>query len=296
MKRVSHVLCPTDFSPLSKRAVRIAIRAAKDLRAKLTILHVDEVSSMNVTDFMVLEGLRAESRRRIEKRLRSLQKAQDLSRAQFIIEEGNPHEVIVDQAGELGADLVVMGTHGESGWNALHLGSIAERVLHVAPIPVLFIPDMGQREPFRRKTKRILLSADLGYTSNETVDYAIDLAKTFEAELEVLNVAYPSDELFPELGSFWARSDLVEIKAELEQKRTEALEKLLPPAATKKLKVRMAVKEGEPHEVIDQTAHERRIDLLIMGAQGRGQSELGWIGSTTQKVLRLGACATLVVK
>ena len=283
MKRVSHVLCPTDFSPLSKRAVRIAIRAAKDLRAKLTILHVDEVSTMNVTDFLVLEGLRRESRRRIEKRLGSLQKAQDLSRAQFIIEEGNPHEVIVDQATELGADLVVMG-------------SIAERVLHVCPIPLLFIPDMGQREPFRRKTKRILLSADLGYTSQETVAYAIDLAKTFEAELEVLNVAYPSDELFPELGSFWARSDFVEIKAELEQKRTEALEKLLPPAATKKLKVRMSVKEGEPHEVIDQTAHERRIDLLVMGAQGRGQSELGWIGSTTQKVLRLGACATLVVK
>ena len=296
MKRVSHILCPTDFSPLSKRAVRIAVRAAKDLRAKLTILHVDEVSSMNVTDFMVLEGLRQESRRRIEKRIRSLQKAQDLSRVRFVIEEGNPHEVIVDQVNELGADLLVMGTHGESGWKALHLGSIAERVLHVSPIPVLFIPDMGQRDPFLRKTKRILLSADLGYTSKETVAYAIDLATIFEAELEVLNVAYPSDELFPELGSFWARSDLVEIKAELERKRVDALEKLLPPSTTKKLKVRMAVKEGEPHEVIDQTAHERRIDLLVMGAQGRGQSELGWIGSTTQKVLRLGACATLVVK
>ena len=296
MKRVSHILCPTDFSPLSKRAVRIATRAARDLRAKLTILHVDEVSSMNVTDFMVLEGLRQESLRRIEKRISSLQKTQDLSLVRFVIEEGNPHEVIVDQANELGADLLVMGTHGESGWKALHLGSIAERVLHVSPTPVLFIPDMGQRDPFLRKTKRILLCADLGYTSEETVAYAIDLATTFEAELEVLNVAYPSDELFPELGSFWARSDLVEIKAELERKRTDALEKLLPPSATKKLKVRMAVKEGEPHEVIDQTAHERRIDLIVMGAQGRGQSELGWIGSTTQKVLRLGACATLVVK
>lgn len=174
-----------------------------------------------------------------------------ISRVRFVIEEGNPHEVIVDQVNELGADLLVMGTHGESGWKALHLGSIAERVLHVSPIPVLFIPDMGQRDPFLRKTKRILLSADLGYTSKETVAYAIDLAKTFEAELEVLNVAYPSDELFPELGSFWARSDLVEIKAELERKRVDALEKLLPPSTTKKLKVRMAVKEGEPHEVID---------------------------------------------
>jgi nucleotide-binding universal stress UspA family protein len=296
VKRVSHILCPTDFSPLSKRTTRIAIKIAEDLRAKLTILHVDDITLMNVTDFMVLEGLRRESRRRIEKRLSALKNNQDLSRARFVIEEGNPHEVIVDQTQKLGANLVVMGTHGESGWHPLHLGSIAERVLHVSKVPVLFIPEIGKREPFRRKTKRILLAADLGHTEEETINYAVELAKRFEAELEVLNVAYPSDELFPELGSFWARSEFVEIKAELEQKRTEALEKLIPPSAKKKLKVRMAVKEGEPHEVIDLTAHQRRIDLLVMGAQGRGQSELHWIGSTTQKVLRLGACATLVVK
>lgn len=296
MKRVSHILCPTDFSSLSKRATQIAMRIAEDLGAKLTILHVDEVGSMNVTDFMILEGLRQESRRRVEKRLKALQKNQDLARAQFVIEEGIPQAVILEQVRKLDANLVVMGTHGESGWNALHLGSVAERVLHVSAVPIVFIPDMGKTEPFRRKTKRILLAADLGYTSKETIAYAIDLAKRFEAELEVLNVAYPSDELFPELGSFWARSEFVEIKAELEQKRTNALEKLVPASAKKKLKVRMAVKEGEPHEVIDQTAHERRIDLLVMGAQGRGQSELGWVGSTTQKVLRLGACATLVVK
>jgi nucleotide-binding universal stress UspA family protein len=266
------------------------------LGAKLTVLHVDEISSMNVGDFIALEGLRRESRRRIEKHLKVLTKSHDLSRAQFEIAEGKSHEVIVEKTRQLGADLLVMGTHGEEGWKTLHLGSTTDKVLHMVEIPLLAIPDIGKKEPFRRRMKRILLAADLGYTTKETVSYAVDLAKFFDAELDVLNVAYPSDELFPGLGSFWAQADLSDLKAELEQKRVGALEKLLPPSAFRNLKVKLAVREGVPHEVIDQTARRRKIDLLVIGAQGQGKSGFGWIGATTQKVLRMGACATLIVK
>jgi nucleotide-binding universal stress UspA family protein len=296
VKRVSHILCPTDFSPLSNRGLRISAHLAEELGAKLTVLHVDEFSSLNIVDFIALEGLRRESRRRIEKHLKVLSKSHDLSLARFEIADGKPHEVIVDKARQMGADLLVMGTHGVAGWKTLHLGSTTDKVLHVIEIPLLAIPDIGKREPLRRKTKRILLAADLGYTSKETISYAVDLAKFFDAELDVLNVAYPSDDLFPGLGGFWAQADLSDLKAELEQKRVEALEKFLPPSALRNLKVKLAVKEGTPHEVIDQTARRRKVDLLVMGAEGQGKSGFGWIGSTTQKVLRMGACATLVVK
>jgi nucleotide-binding universal stress UspA family protein len=204
--------------------------------------------------------------------------------------------VIVEKTRQLGADLLIMGTHGVEGWKTLHLGSTTDKVLHTVDIPLLAIPDIGKREPFRRKMKRILLAADLGYTGKETVSYAVDLAKFFEAELDVLNVAFPSDELFPGLGGFWAQTDLSDLKTELEQKRVDALQKLLSPSAFRNLKVKLMVREGNPHEVIDQTARRRKVDLLILGAEGQGKSGFGWIGATAQKVLRMGASATLIVK
>jgi nucleotide-binding universal stress UspA family protein len=296
VKRVSHILCPTDFSPLANQGLKLSLRLAEELRAKLTVLHVDELSSMNIIDTMALERLRQEARQRIEKHLSTLRNNHDLSRARFEIAEGYPQEVIVDKIGELGVDLLVMGTHGESGWKTLHLGSLTEKVLHASTVPLLAVPDLGRKEPFGRKTKRILLAVDLGYTSKETVSYATYLAKKFDAELFILNVAYSSEELFPELGSFWARGDLVALKAQLEQKRTNAMDKLLHPSTRKTLRYKLLVREGDPHEVIDQTAREKKVDLVVVGAKGKGQSRLDWIGSTTHKVVRLGACATLVVK
>jgi universal stress protein A len=296
VKRVTHILCPIDFSPLSTRGLKVSIRLAEELRAKLTVLHVDELSSMNTVDFMALEGLRQESRRRIEKHMSALRDDHDLSRARFELAEGRPHEVIVDKVSELGADLLVMGTHGESGWEALHLGSTTEKVLHAAKSTLLAVPDLGRREPFGRKTKRILLAVDLGYTSKETVSYATDWARHFEAKLTILNVAYPSEELFPGLGGFWAQADLSALKAELEQQRTDGLKKLLHPSTRKTIQHEFLVREGNPHEVIDQTAREKNVDLIVVGAKGKGQGNLDWIGSTTHKVIRMGACATLVVK
>jgi nucleotide-binding universal stress UspA family protein len=54
--------------------------------------------------------------------------------------EGNPGDEIVDYAAKIGADLIVMGSHGHSGVRRLLLGSVAEKVLHRTPCPVLVVP------------------------------------------------------------------------------------------------------------------------------------------------------------
>jgi nucleotide-binding universal stress UspA family protein len=61
--------------------------------------------------------------------------------------EGNVPETILKTAGEKEADLIVMGTHGLTGWRRLIFGSVTERVLRSAPCPVLAVPPAGQANP-----------------------------------------------------------------------------------------------------------------------------------------------------
>lgn len=297
MKRISHILCPTDFSKLSERALKVALRLKEAFRTRLTVLHVQEEPWASLVDRLALENLRREEKQRSEKRLADLEKKFDLGRARFELTEGRTHRRIGEKVSELGADLVVMGTHGASGWQAGYLGSVTEKVLHDVTVPLLAVPGKGRREPLSRPgSARILLAVDLGSTPKDTVDRALDLAKGFQARLMVLHVAAPLEDLFPGLGSFWAESELTELETKVERARVKEMDRLLPPGARKQIQVEIILREGSAFEVISQTAAAANVDMLVIGAHGHGKRHLGWLGSTAHKVIRLGVCPTLVVR
>jgi universal stress protein A len=136
-----HILAPTDFSPNSEKAIDCAIQLAKRLGAKLTLLHVvPEPSALEYS----IGGIPGEEIERWqqdagEKLAEQLAEAkleyQQISSAQR--SALHPRDEIVRVATDLPADLLVISTHGYTGWKHFLFGSDAENIGEQAPCPVL---------------------------------------------------------------------------------------------------------------------------------------------------------------
>ncbi len=142
MRRILH---PSDFSTASNAAFKKAIEMAKASRAELLIVHVINpiipVAGEGYVSPKMYEDLAASTRAWARKQLdRLLAKARKSGvRAKGVLAEGAAHEQIARMAKTTRADLVVMGTHGRSGFAKLFLGSVAGRVITAAPCPVLTV-------------------------------------------------------------------------------------------------------------------------------------------------------------
>ena len=142
---ITRILVPTDFSRPSEQALHYAHDLAQQFGASLHLLHV-------VNRPLLAEGLAAEAHlsqkfesdkvRGTEARLRKL--APDAASADVVF--GYAARAIVERASRLGADLIVMGSHGRAGMPHLMLGSVAEAVVRTARCPVLTV-----RHPMTRK-------------------------------------------------------------------------------------------------------------------------------------------------
>ena len=145
MSRIRRVLHPTDLSKASSAAYRRAVDMARGNHAELLLVHVlapadpmmaDGYVSPKVYEDMV-NATRAYGQKHLTTLVRKTKRAG--VRVKGLLLEGVPHERIAQAARSRKADLVVIGTHGRTGLAKLFLGSVASRVLAVAPCPVLTV-------------------------------------------------------------------------------------------------------------------------------------------------------------
>jgi nucleotide-binding universal stress UspA family protein len=137
------ILCPVDFSQGSNQAVEKAEELAKALGAEVELLHAYQLPVLALPDAPVTVSptFVADLTDRAEKLMRQAAeplRGRGLAVATKLL-EGNPAETIVGRARELGASMIVMGTHGRSGFRRFLLGSTAERVVRTSTIPVLTV-------------------------------------------------------------------------------------------------------------------------------------------------------------
>lgn len=141
MSTPHHILVPTDFSPDAERALEYAMALASALHVRVTLLHV--ISAVywatgevpGALSAIVLEELEAAAQQGLEQALQRVRNAGLDGEA--IVVHGSPFECIVATARDQGVDLIVMGSHGRTGLQHILLGSVAERVVRLAPCPVL---------------------------------------------------------------------------------------------------------------------------------------------------------------
>jgi nucleotide-binding universal stress UspA family protein len=146
MSRVRTIMHPTDFSRASSPAFKRAVDMAKDNRAQLLVVHVlASAAPIMMADGYVspkaYQDMEAAARAGAQKELRRLAEQAKRSgvRVRPLLLEGIAHERIAQAVRSRKADLLVIGTHGRTGFARFFLGSVASRVLAISPCPVLTV-------------------------------------------------------------------------------------------------------------------------------------------------------------
>lgn len=137
MDPIRHILVPVDFSATSERAADYAVELAAATGAKLTLAQVIEPSPYLVPAD-VTDAIRSATKRELDRRAEELRP--HARSVETILGEGKPWQEIGKLASQVGADLIVLGTHGRRGFARAILGSVAERVVRSAPVPVVTVP------------------------------------------------------------------------------------------------------------------------------------------------------------
>lgn len=143
MSDIERILVATDFSDTAARALDLAVGLARRQGAALHLLHVYPLLMYALGQDLVPDDPQFEARlrerlqQRLDETVAGLPK--DVSVTASLV-QGNPAREIPIQAEKLGANLIVMGTHGRTGFQHMMLGSVAERTLRHASVPVLTVP------------------------------------------------------------------------------------------------------------------------------------------------------------
>jgi universal stress protein A len=147
---IQKILVPVDFSEASERAAHYAAALARRLGASLHLVHVLEPSEMVQGPFELFEVPSPEFLNRLywAKRTRLVKLGSGLEGGAVPVtsevRHGTPADSVRAAAIDYGADLVIMSTHGRSGFSHLLMGSVAEQVIRTARCPVLVVRDCGQ--------------------------------------------------------------------------------------------------------------------------------------------------------
>lgn len=140
MFTIHTILHPTDFSPLADCAFKLACTLARDYKARLVLLHVNQPPPPPVMgEFGLLPQEPIADETALMERLSKLQATDPALKVERHVRRGDPAAEVLQMIQECNCDLIVMGTHGRTGLSRLLVGSVAEAVLRKATCPVLTV-------------------------------------------------------------------------------------------------------------------------------------------------------------
>ena len=304
MIEIKKILCPIDFSEISRHAYSYAAAIARWYQSEIVALHVvvnrpaveaAPVPYVAVLPALSLEQVRADAMRALPEFLRAAHGGEVKFKA-LVVEAPDVHREIVAQAGVIRPDLVVMGSHGRTGFDRIVLGSVAEKVLRKSAVPVLIVPPhaAGTPPPAAARFHRILCATDFSTGSLEALTLAMSLAQEADAGLTLLHVIEALPELY-EL-SIGEHMNITAIRAAVEAQSRERLQTLVPETVRTYCTVETVISEGRASAEILRLAHDRQIDLIVMGVHGRGPIDRLVFGSNTHDVIRGATCPVLTVR
>ena len=302
MIEIRRILCPIDFSDFSRRALDHAGAIAKWYDAAVTVFHVSSIvpTAAYAPGSPVLPSmvLTEQDRDELLMAMKQFAAVDAGSPLQFECAEGSAATEILAKADGMRADLLVMGTHGRSGFERLVLGSVTEKVLRKATCPVLSVPRRvpGAVSP-QVLFKRILCAVDFSDCSMRALNYAMSLAQEADARLTVVHVVElltrPPDLHETTVGG--PRS-LEEYLAAAEDDARERLTAAVPDTVRAYCAVETVVARDKPYGEILRIASEQASDLIVIGIHGRGAVDLMFFGSTAQHVVRRTSCPVLTLR
>ena len=206
--------------------------------------------------------------------------------------EGDAAKEIVRYADEWTADLLVIGTHGRSGFDRFALGSVAEKVLRKASCPVLTLPPGAARTVDGVAYRHVLCPTDFSECSEGALDFAVALALRADATVTALHVVDTLDGQHDSNGPTY----IAELRRKHMESEHNSLRELMATRAATGCRITELVVSGRPHREILRVATEHQADVIVLGVRGRGSVDLALFGSTTNQVVRRSTCPVITVR
>lgn len=304
MVSIKNVLCPVDFSEFSRHAFDRAVAIAQAYGAGVTAIHVVQTQApppfipYGATGSLDAFTLSPADRDHLARELAAFV-AHDppvtVPVTHKVIDGFSIAREIVTEAIATSADLIVMGTHGRTGFQRFLLGSVTERLLRAAPCPVLTVGEADARMHGDDATfKRILCAVDFSDCSLAALDFAVSLAERSKSEISAVNVIEWTPVGYdPLIGP---PTDLAGYRMAAEVVSRERLHTVVQQAAHDVPTIGEIVSAGKPHHEIVRIAEQLKADLIVIGIHGRNPLDRMLFGSTAEPLVRHATCPVLTVR
>lgn len=292
------ILLPLDGSSLAERALPTAAKLARENEATLILLRCVSPERMLIPDAHAMGGysplwptqsLRFARKEALDylSRVRKTEIPNNIALRTEVMEV-EPADGIVDIAKAEEVKLIILSSHGYSGATRWILGSVAERVLHAAPCPVLIVRSS-------KPIKHILIALDGSPLSETVIEPAFALAAAVQCKVTLLRAVeqfskerYQNLEgLEPELGQRLI-DDIQTTSEDYLSRIAKAHEKTVP-------EIRTIVIHDHPAEAILDYGPAHEVDLIAMSTHGRTGLRRWLYGSVTEKVLRVANCCSMLI-
>lgn len=286
------ILVPVDFSSFSSYATDFAAFLAQEYKADITLYHVvvmfeteveEEEHIKNIEDIVKHKILSSNSL--LDEKKREI----DVNNFEIhsIVERGvNAANSILEYINTHNYDLVIIGTHGRSGIKNWIYGSVTEKVVRLAKVPVITLHNM----PRSHQIKNILVPIDFSDNSKSGIKSARRIAKRFNSQINYIHII--EQQLHPSFHVIGIESILT-LNPDL---KDISLRKLKDFCFKEDETASYYVIEGTPHRDIADYAKEINCDLIVMSTHGYTGLDHILIGSTAERVIRIAPCPVFITK
>mgnify|MGYP000675092798 CR=1 FL=1 len=282
------LLFPTDGSEPAESVFDYALQIAAEHDATihvLTVVDTSQDSFARVRDD-VIDVLEQDGEAIVAK---AAQRATE--RGISVVSEvlqGEPYTTIIEYSTQADIDCIVMPTHGRQGLQRFILGSVTERVINTAAVPVVAVNPERDR-PLAYPPQHILVPTDGSRGAELAVLEGIEVANTTGATLHLLHVAERSS-LDTDARSDLKGDQLTERAHDVLNAATEMAEEAsLDPMTT-------VIEDGEPYKVIRDYIVENGIDLAVLGTHGQTDFSRYVMGGVSAKLVRTSPVPVMWVR
>jgi nucleotide-binding universal stress UspA family protein len=283
------ILCPTDFSAGSQRAMRVAVRMANETGAELVLVHawyIPPTAYSLEAPFPpeAVQGIVDDSQRALETAVKEATLAGAQRVTSKLLNGGPPWTQICAELEDPAYGRCVVGTHGRTGLARVLLGSVAEQVVRHAPCSVLAVRPDSKLTPFHHA----LVPTDF----SDSAAHALDLAATLVEPTGSITVLHVLEVPVAISGE----PSLAGFARDLDRRASAALDREVQ-RGTRGVPVTARMRLGYAGvQTLAALDDDRSIDLVVMGSHGRTGIKRVLMGSVAEKVVRHAHCAVMVAR
>jgi len=281
---VFNMLLATDFSECSTRALSYALGIASRYESRLYLFHCIDPTPYNFLEPDAVRTAVDDARRELEKLALDLRR-QGISEnveIKVVVEAGDLAEILPQAVKDLDLGLIVVGTHGRTGWRKAILGSVAEIIVGQASCPVLSVGPSADRTRIQEfGPENILLAIEASALSQLAEMYAFSLASKYGSRLTVVDV------LENRSGRVLAKVSQMEC-CEPERRAT-----ILDKTSTKPEQLPTEI--GAESDLILQVADQSAADLIVLAVPAGHRFASRFQSTSSYQILCSAPCPVLSV-